>query len=98
MTAEYTIRTVADFAKVPADKIGACLADFAGFLSLAREAAALEAELQRAFSVPAGATRMDESVFIWIDDGVHGVSALEFSDAETGANIGRLRVVPGEAN
>jgi hypothetical protein len=61
---EYEIRTVADFARVPPEKLGKCLKDFALFLTLIRGA---KLNLKPGFSI-------DNSVFHWIDDGQPGLS------------------------
>ena len=57
----YEIRTVADFIAVPSDRIEAMAEDFASFLTIHAEVAAL--------GLSDVTQRRD--VFIWIDDGEH---------------------------
>lgn len=56
MSKSYEIRTVADFVKVPADRIDDCLAEFAVALVVGRMAAAISDQIKF-------------PLFTWHDDG-----------------------------
>lgn len=60
----YEIKTLADFTKIPSDKIDACLADFKLWISLART-------FQMSAIAPVS---MD-----WIDDGKTEISEITIS-------------------
>ena len=90
MADEYTIRTVADFAKIPEDKLQECLADFVQFLALIRHPAEINKEMQMIFELPDGSLNFDIDVFCWIDDGIRRSLVLDFLSSETGERIGRM--------
>lgn len=56
----YEIRTVADFAAIPVEKLDACLLDFDGWL-----------RFRAAVKLLQGVEMHDPDVFPWIDDGKH---------------------------
>lgn len=90
---EYRIRTMADFLRVPRDRVEACLVDFQEWLSLAYDAAEISAGLCEAFEVPDG-IRFSVDVFIWKDDGLAGVSSLSLVAEGTGELLHRIEVQP----
>lgn len=63
--AKYEIRTVADFQKVPDERLDVCLDEFADFVRLSRVTVALFSSLA---GVSGGET------FHWIDDGERRVT------------------------
>jgi hypothetical protein len=74
----YTIKTVADFLKVPEDRIDECLRDFDSYLHSARRTI----NLVRLMAEEMGGTIPDDEIaypmFIWIDDGEHN-ALIEFT-------------------
>ena len=63
---EYTIATVGDFLKVPADRQAACLTEFADFLDMARDLS----EMVKIMGEIVGAeVESLHGPFIWTDDG-----------------------------
>ena len=97
MADEYIIRTVADFAGIPEDKLLECLGDFVQFLALVRQAAKFDQEMQMAFNLPKGGLNLNTEVFHWIDDGRRECSALNFVAKETGETVGRIDL-PSNSN
>lgn len=72
---EYRISSLADFAKVPPDRLDACLVDFKAFLLHVCQS---EAELVRLLGpVASGTVSVGES-FTWVDDGVPGIGFIDF--------------------
>ena len=64
---EYRIEGLADFSKVPDDRLEACLAEFAEAVRLHGAASLLQRLIQEAAGVePKG---MEFPLFVWIDDG-----------------------------
>ena len=90
MADEYTIRTVADFAKIPEDKLQECLADFVQFLAMVRCSAEINQAMKMAFELPEGSINVKTDVFHWIDSGKRGCSGVEFVAKETGEKLGRI--------
>ena len=78
---QYTIRTVGDFVAVPEDRVAACLAEFAEFLTLAREVS----ELTRAAGGVVVHCEFPE--YTWIDDGRRDVSVMLETRVECGAGV-----------
>jgi hypothetical protein len=64
MSKRYHIKTVEDFFSVPVDKLQPLLNDFATFLMLGHEF-----EGSRI-------VKFDKSEFMWVDDGVAGLSEI----------------------
>ena len=64
MSNRYEIKTVEDFFAVPVDKLQPLLTDFATFLMLGHEF-----EGSRI-------VKFDKSAFIWVDDGIAGLSEI----------------------
>ena len=62
----YEIATLADFVKVPQDRLCDCLAEFAAFVELIGD---IEAMLQDASKATRINIALKPSVFTWIDDG-----------------------------
>lgn len=89
MSAEYTISSLADFAKVPPDRLGACLADFATWLRLLPKHAEIEAAASRMLG---STTTLVTDAFIWVDDGIAGLSA--FTVECEGETIARIDIGP----
>lgn len=89
MSNKHLIMTVADFSAIPADKIDACLADFADYLSIVRNGAELSEAAGNLLGLPAKSLSLNESCFLWIDDGIKGISGAQFSN-EQGVVIGRI--------
>ena len=75
---QYDIRTLGDFAKVPADRLDACLADFKSWLALRRHFDNVNASLE-ASGLPRAFGGVDR--FTWNDDGVVGVRAINLTTA-----------------
>jgi len=90
MADEYTIRTVADFAKIPEDKLQECLADFVQFLAMIRCSAEINQAMKIALVLPEGSVNLETDVFHWIDDGKRELSTVAFVVKETGKEIGRI--------
>ena len=90
MADEYTIRTVADFAKIPEDKLQECLADFVQFLAMIRCSQKINQAIHMEFELPEGSVNLETDVFHWIDDGKRGLSTVEFVVKETGEKLGRI--------
>jgi hypothetical protein len=76
----YEIKTVADFLKVPANRVEACLTDFRDWLTLGHNARAMANIVEQAFEVPDGTMTMQFTRFMWIDDDVPGISGLNITD------------------
>lgn len=90
---EYEIASLADFANVPPERIGACLADFTEWLRVLRDKAELLGVLDAITGVPGG-IELNETGFTWVDDGIDGISSLRFVD-EQGDLLGDLSVIEG---
>jgi hypothetical protein len=74
MSAEYKIASLADFVKIPPEKLDACLIDFAAWLRLFR----VEAEINSAATrMLGGAAKLSSESFTWVDDGIVGSSAFD---------------------
>lgn len=87
MTApEYRIETVADFAKVPADRLGDCLAEFVPFLFFTRHAGEADPEVGLALEA-----------FTWIDDGVEGVRGVNLRSGDREEYLPNPNFPPPEA-
>jgi hypothetical protein len=67
MRKKYELRTVADFAKIPSDKIDECMADFAYVLKTWDE------EKKN----PAPGWEFLKNCFVWIDDGKREISQVQ---------------------
>lgn len=94
MSNEYEIRTVADFAKLPADKIAACLSDFVEWLDAVRKIAAFPSVVSDMLGCKKGAVSVNMSSFTWIDDGNAGLTAFRLIDPQ-GGEIGRIALTGG---
>ncbi|MCK2149497.1 hypothetical protein MYE70_10510 [Marinobacter alexandrii] len=81
MSERYEIKTVSDFTKVPSDKVGECLQDFAEWLALMQQHKQIESLLDKLADTD-GAFSTQKEVFVWVDDGKRGVSRVEFSVRE----------------
>ena len=84
---EYTIRTVKDFENIPAHRLRDCLADFEEWLQVIRNN-----PLVSISGVDKSDLVVDEGAFLWIDDGVFGISAVEFVEAGNGSSICRMQL------
>lgn len=79
--AYYPLRTVADFAAIPADRIDACLADFASWLRVSRKSQAIGDAATKALG---GTVTFDSGGFTWVDDGIVGIQQVDIQcDGET---------------
>lgn len=83
---EYEIETVADFLDVPEDRLAACLADFQGWLRLARSDQT--DGLLRTMLGAHGSFVNDR--FLWRDDGKSGITFLNLIDKDTGETMARI--------
>ena len=86
---EYEIRTVADFSKVPEDRLSQCLMEFSGWLRLVREAKEVEGLLGTMCGVEA---KLGTDKFIWRDDRKAGLGAVNVVDKESGETVGRVEL------
>jgi hypothetical protein len=77
---EYNISSIKDFLSIPVESLDACLADFRAWVELARGGSELANDLNDFLGVPNATTFMLDS-FIWIDDGISGISRVQLSDA-----------------
>jgi hypothetical protein len=78
MTApRYRIKSVGDFLAVPVDKRGDCLKDFAFWLSMADKKDAIDKALIGLFGIPDDSTPLSITTFVWVDDGIEGISSVE---------------------
>lgn len=91
MNREYSIRTVADFSLIPADKIGDCLADFSCWLGFVRKMETFPEPLANELAPKGASISINGRLFIWVDDGVSGISSVQFSDSQ-GRMIGRVGI------
>lgn len=82
----YDICTLGDFAKVPPDRLDACLADFKGWLGLRRHFDDLNGMLEEA-GLPRAIASADR--FAWIDDGKVGVRSINLTTS-VGAALGSM--------
>lgn len=85
----YEIVTVADFAKVPPHRLGACLNEFAIAIVMARATEKLiqlaQKELEQAGTIPAGKEiAWPMKTFTWIDD-QSKTATLRVSCGESGS-------------
>lgn len=69
---EYLIESFEDFDKVPEDRLETCLADFVEYLRMGRM-------IRSAFNSEAVSL---VPRFIWVDDGIAGVSSIRFVDRD----------------
>ena len=90
---EYPVKTVTDFLAVPADKIDACLADFAMWVRMCHMKAEIDAGIEGLLGV---ALPLRTDSFLWVDDGQTGVSSIGFTD-ESGEQIAEMRIRKDEA-
>ena len=90
MAKEYVLSTVSDFLAVPEESLEACLQDFLVWLRVARNAKQIDADMQTFFNTNDGDVTFDQAAFIWIDDGMTGVSAIHYMHQETGETIRRV--------
>lgn len=74
MIQEYKIETISDFLKVPEDKRAACLDDFTEWMSMV-DNADLHVKLNSLAGVECS---IGQKSFIWVDDGICGISGLDF--------------------
>ena len=72
MSNEYTIENLADFLKVPDDRIEDCLKDFAIWIGTKRRFEAESVPLLEKLGIKKGVMFLDK--FVWKDDGIAGVS------------------------
>jgi hypothetical protein len=77
MSNEYTIATLDDFLAVPEDRIGACLADFQEWIRINRRKQDIETDLCEYLEVESGMVTLNSAKFIWCDDGIAGLRAIE---------------------
>lgn len=85
---EYEIKTVADFLKVPEDRIGQCLAEFEGWLRLARSD-----QTDGLLRTLLGANgKFLNDCFYWRDDGKPGLSCVNLIDKDTGERFARIEM------
>lgn len=85
---EYEIRTAADFAKVPAERIGQCLREFEGWLCLVRSD-----QTPGLLRTMLGANgKLATERFIWVDDGEPGLSVINLIDQATGETVVRVNM------
>ena len=73
---EYRIQNIQDFLAVPADKRGACLRDFAHWLSMTDRQNEINAGLVQMFGLPHGTAPLVLDSFVWLDDGIEGISSI----------------------
>lgn len=82
--AHYPIRTVADFAAIPEDRIDACLIDFAAWLRVSRRSQEISDVTE---SMIGGSVQFDIGGFTWVDDGIVGISSVDIQcEGKTIAN------------
>jgi hypothetical protein len=87
MSNEYEIATLADFLKVPKEKLPECMVDFMGWLVMKRNESAICASL----GAEPGQVRIDR--FIWLDDGKTGeLGGMNIISAETGEVLHKWRL------
>jgi hypothetical protein len=79
MSHEYKIRTVTDFLQVPSSRLDECLKDLPLFLNMLRNARDIESTFNNLFSLPEGATKIDDGCFHWVDDGKRELSGFEIT-------------------
>jgi hypothetical protein len=78
---EYAISSIKDFLSVPAESIDACLADFKTWIGLARYGSEFAVDFNEFIGVQ-NATSFIQDSFIWVDDGISGISRIQLSDQE----------------
>jgi len=84
----YEIRAITDFAKVPADRLDACLAEFRTYLQIIGPTIRLLDTLTAAKIGQGMVTWRDTGVFCWIDDGEQNVGVrLRDAKGETIATV-----------
>jgi hypothetical protein len=88
MSNEYRISSIKDFLAVPPESIDACLADFKAWLTLARDGSEFSKDFNDLIGVP-NATSFIQDSFIWVDDGISGISRIELTDHE-GEHFARI--------
>lgn len=79
MSNEYHISSIKDFLGIPLESIDACLADFKTWIELARNGSEFSRDFNDFVGVP-DATSFIQDSFIWLDDGISGVSQIELTD------------------
>lgn len=94
MADKYTIRTIADFAAVPEDRLSECLQSFADFLDVTRQLARIRQEKMKVSEFPDGFLEFEPGVFHWIDDGMRGVSEFSLVDKATGGVVLEMHLAP----
>ncbi len=80
---KYEIKTVADFFKLPPEKVNQCLDEFKSFIAFYHLTKAIEREV--------GETINCDPVFNWIDDGKTDITA-QLNNIETGDFIQTIKV------
>jgi hypothetical protein len=86
MTAEYQITSLKDFFAIPPESIDACLADFKKWIELARAPNTLTEDFNTLVGIESAVTFRDDS-FVWIDDGIVGITRIELRDGKTGEAV-----------
>jgi len=86
---EYEIRTLADFEKIPPNKLHSCLDDFRFWLLLIKTTESMPDGVCDALGVEPSKIEFDRESFVWIDDGIAGLGDIAFT--VDGAEIGRLK-------
>lgn len=80
MSNEYPIAKLADFLTVPEDSLDECLADFKQWLAFARDASALNTQMDTVLGI-SGSTFLPDR-FTWINDGISGLRYVDFVNPE----------------
>jgi hypothetical protein len=78
---EYRISSIKDFLAIPEESIAACLADFKAWIGLAREGSEFSKDFNDLIGIP-DATSFIQDSFIWLDDGLSGISRIQLTDHE----------------
>ena len=81
---EYRIKTVEDFRKVPPEKRKACMSDFIIWLDMADQKKDIDEALRELLGFYEQQEMLITSSFVWVDDGIAGVSSIEFVSGEVG--------------
>jgi hypothetical protein len=88
---EYKIGGLADFLRVPPERLSACLTDFSTWISMMRDEQGIVG-LEAALASDGLPGKMMSDRFTWCDDGIQGISAVDF--VSEGEYLGRLKVQP----
>lgn len=84
---EYRITTIESMAQIPEDKLGAFIIDFYHYLLFCRNDSHLK--IVSSLDLPDGMTKPRNDGFVWRDDGIEGIPAVDFHDPD-GRKLGRI--------